>query len=408
MEPEELRLLREKKSKSKHIQMVSPEPSLESAKEHIFERVSVTHDYEVLTEALRHGRGEISHDDLKDTLIVQEKSGAILRRGTEIATRESLQRELAMIECVNRGIGAAMALDEKGKFTSDDNLNAEQKNVIAFALNSQDTAINISGAAGTGKTATLRELRRGILEFGNEVLAVAPTRSAVEELQKVGFTDAITVERLLQDPQAGRSGGVLIIDEAGMISSRQMFDLLNLAEKQSCRIIFSGDTKQIQSVEAGDALRILEKDSHIKTVSLTQERRQTSAEYREAVHLLRSNPTEGFNRLNGMGAVHEVTEINRAETVARFFTQYKAENLSPLVVCATHEEIGRITEAIRRKRKENGELTADFQLTRDVPMNWTAAQKADVSRLRPGQILNFLHTVSLEERSALNLRSIVI
>ena len=32
-------------------------PSLDYASEHIFERVSVAKDYEVKTEALRHGRG---------------------------------------------------------------------------------------------------------------------------------------------------------------------------------------------------------------------------------------------------------------------------------------------------------------------------------------------------------------
>ena len=393
MEPEELRLLLEKKEKSqsKRIQTISPESSLESAENHIFERVSVAHDYEIFSEALRHSRGEINHDDLKDMLSVQEASGAILRRGNEIATKESLQREQALIECVNSGIGAVEAMNNW--FYPDDNLNKEQKNVIAFALNSRDNVINISGAAGTGKTATLRELRRGIIESGNEILAVAPTRSAVEELQKVGFTDAITVERLLQDRKKQQRGSVLIVDEAGMISSRQMFNLLKFAEKQSYRIIFSGDTKQIQSVEAGDALRILEKESRIKTVSLTKERRQTSAEYREAVHLLRNNPSAGFNKLNSIAAIHEVAEVDRARTAADFFIQYTEKKLSPLVVCATHEEIGRVTEAIRHKLKAKRALAVDLQMTIDVSLNWTAAQKANVSRLRPGQILGFHRAV---------------
>jgi hypothetical protein len=38
-----------------------------------------------------------------------------------------------------------------------------------------------------------------LLDAGQKLLAVAPTRSAVEELQKVGFKDAVTIERLLQD-----------------------------------------------------------------------------------------------------------------------------------------------------------------------------------------------------------------
>ncbi len=43
----------------------SPKHSLQYAKEHVFERVSVARDHEILTEALRHGRGAIGHDALK-------------------------------------------------------------------------------------------------------------------------------------------------------------------------------------------------------------------------------------------------------------------------------------------------------------------------------------------------------
>ena len=64
------------------------------------------------------------------------------------------------------------------------------------------------GAAGTGKAATLQELRCGPMEGGREVLAVAPTMSAVDELQKVGFTEAVIIERLLQDPSIRR--GILV------------------------------------------------------------------------------------------------------------------------------------------------------------------------------------------------------
>jgi ATP-dependent exoDNAse (exonuclease V) alpha subunit len=86
-------------------------------------------------------------------------------------------------------------------------------------------------------------------------LAVAPTRGAVEELQKVGFRDAMTISRLLDDPkaQAALHGRVLVVDEAGMVSGRQMEGLLKLAEREEARILFSGDTRQLQSVEAGIA-----------------------------------------------------------------------------------------------------------------------------------------------------------
>jgi conjugative relaxase-like TrwC/TraI family protein len=252
-------------------------PSLEHAKDHLFERVSVAEDHEILTEALRHGRGRIRLANLKGELGVQTSDGRVLRNGNEIATRESLKRERQMIASVNRGMGSFEPPGGGQPFEASDRLRPEQKQAVEFVLQSRDRAVAINGAAGTGKTATLQELRRGLMENGREVLAVAPTMSAVDELQKVGFSDAITLERLLQDTrlQAELRRRVVILDEAGMVSSRQMSEFLKLAEHRDLRIIFSGDTKQIQSVEAGDALRVLEKESRLKSVSLTQVQRQT-------------------------------------------------------------------------------------------------------------------------------------
>lgn len=100
--------------------------------------------------------------------------------------------------------------------------------------------------------------------------------SAVEELQKGGFSQAVTVEWFLQDPRlrAALKNKLLLLDEAGMVFSRQMSEFLHLVEQHSARAVFCGDTRQIQSVEAGDALRILEKESRLKSIALTEIQRQ--------------------------------------------------------------------------------------------------------------------------------------
>ena len=364
-------------------------PSLRYAEEHIFERVSVAREHEVLTEAMRHGRGLIRGAELEGLLVLQESSGTVLRDGGEIATAESLQREREMIAWVNHGIGRCEPLGGTQQFLASDRLPPEQKRAIEFILNSRDAAVNLRGAAGTGKTATLRELRRGLTEAGREVLAIAPTMSAVEELQKIGFAEAITAERLLHDErmQATLRGKVVVLDEAGMVSGRQMWELLRLAGTQSARLVFSGDTKQIQSVEAGDALRVLEKESRLKSAALTEVQRQTKKEYREAIQELRKNPERGFQKLDAVGAVREVAWPDRAEAVAQAFGA--SQGRSSLVVCATHEEIERVTDAIRRRRKTVGVLGEGVLLTRHVSLNWTTAQKGDARNFRPGQILGF-------------------
>jgi ATP-dependent exoDNAse (exonuclease V) alpha subunit len=192
-------------------------------------------------------------------------------------------------------------------------------------MGSRDRAVNITGAAGTGKTAALQELHRGLQEAGREVLAIAPTVSAVEELLKVGFTDAITIERLLQDPRIHSQiqNKVLVVDEAGMISGRQMWELLSLTEQNSARIIFSGDTHQIQSVEACDALRILEKESRLKSTSLTQVQRQTASSYPEAIQELRRNPERGFAKLDEIGAIREIPFMDRPQAIAEAYIESK-------------------------------------------------------------------------------------
>jgi conjugative relaxase-like TrwC/TraI family protein len=370
--------------------------SLEYAQRHIFERVSVARVDEVLAEALRYGRGHVGVGELKGHMALQESAGTVLRAGREVATRESLDREQEMVERLNRGLGRFERLGQ-ADFIVSDRLRPEQRKVIHFLLDSRDLAVNLRGAAGTGKTATLQELHRGLREAGRRVIAVAPTMSAVEELQKVGFASAMSLEKLLQDQKAHRElrGSLVIVDEAGMVSGNQMAQLLGLAERQSARIVFSGDTRQIQSVEACDALRVLEKESRLKSCSLIQVQRQTAVQYREAIQELRRSPELGFLKLEQIGAIREVAWRDKAQAVQRAYTEALAQpnahgqERSVLVVCATHEEIGSVTTAIRRQRIEAGALGQSVLLERNVPLNWTTAQKGDARNFHEGQVLEF-------------------
>lgn len=372
-------------------------PALAHAKEHLFERVSVAKDYEVRTEALRHGRGKVELMDLKAALFSEVATGAMFSAGGELATKESLQRERRMIGTVNEGLGNYQPLGRGREFIVSDRLRPEQKTAVQTVLQSQDLAFNLRGAAGTGKTATLQELHRGLHEARRSVVAVAPTASAVEELQKVGFPNAITVARLLADPRQREqlAGQVLLVDEAGMVSSKDMAELLNLAKTKGARIVYSGDTAQIKSVSEGDALRVLERESELKSISLVQVQRQTNAQYKAAVEALRSRPAEGFAQLEAMGAIREVDwrlrprEVSKAYREAAAVPNLKGEARSVLVVAATHDEIKSVTHALRQDRKRAGELAEGEALVRHSPLNWTEAQKKQTKNYQAGQVLEF-------------------
>jgi len=364
--------------------------SLQYAKEHLFERRSVVHDYELLAEALQHGRGHVDLGQLRGLLRVEQSQGGLIHAGNRLATRDSLDREQRMVALVDKNIGQYGRLGGTYEFHPDEHLRDEQKLAVQQILDSRDFAINLRGAAGTGKTVTLQEIDRGLREAGRNVTAIAPTRSAVEELQKVGFRDAMTVSRLLEDEsaQAALRGRVLIVDEAGMISGRQMDGILQLADQQQARILFSGDTRQIQSVEDSDALRILERESQIKSVSLTGVQRQSNAVYRDAIQTLRESPKQGFEKLERLGALHEVSFAERGRAVADLYREMTADpSRKILVVAPTHEEINRVTRAIRDDLSERGHLGPSVGMDRHVPLQWTEAQKRDLSNYREGHVL---------------------
>jgi conjugative relaxase-like TrwC/TraI family protein len=378
-------------------QSIPAAPSLSYAAEHIFERVSVAKEHQLKTQALRHGRGRIELPEVKAALLAEISTGAMLWARGEVATKESLQRERRMVSAIDQGIQKFEPLGRGRDFVMSDRLRPEQKQALTAVLASRDLALNISGAAGTGKTDLLKEVRRGLHEARRSVVAIAPTASAVEELQKVGFGDAMTVARLLADvqQQAQLAGQVLIVDEAGMISSKDMDELIRLAGDKGARILYSGDTAQIKSVSEGDALRVLERESKLNRVSLRQVQRQTNTEYREAVEALRNHPADGFGKLEAMGAIRQVDWRLRAQEVSTAYREasaipnLKGEARSVLVVAATHDEIKSVTYAIRQDRKRAGEMAEGQRFTQHAPVNWTEAQKKQIKNYQPGQVLAF-------------------
>lgn len=372
-------------------------PSLAYAKEHVFERASVAKDHELNTEALRHGRGRLDLAELKTEILAETGNGAMIAASGELATQESLDRERQMVHNIDQGRGQFERLGRGRDFVVSNRLTAEQKTAVRAVLESRDFAYNVSGSAGVGKTHLLSELQRGLIEARRSVVAVAPTATAVEELQKVGCKDAVTIARLLADPAQRERlrGQVLIVDEAGMVGSKAMAELIGLAKDKGARIVYVGDSAQIKSVEAGDALRVLERESALQTVSVRQIQRQTQAEYKSAIEALRANPAEGFNKLQSMGAIREVDWRLRAQEVSQAYRDASAvvnregAPRSVLVVAKTHEELSSITYAIRQERKSAGEIECGEAFIKHSPLNWTEAQKKQTKNYQPGEILVF-------------------
>lgn len=371
---------------------------LEHAIDHCFERSSVIRDHELLAESLRYGCGRVELADLEGELRRLEKSRVILRAGNQITTKDALEREKAIVAAVNQGRDQYERLGGKAKsFEPSAKLNEQQRQAVRSVLDSTDGFLFLRGAAGAGKTSTLEEISKGLRASGKTLAAFAPSHTATEELQKRGFSDAMTLQRLLLDEkaQAGLAGKVVVLDEASMVSSKQMHQFIGLAQKHKARVLFSGDTRQLNAVEAGDVLRVLESQSKLRAIELNKVERQTNADYKKAIETLRRDPQKGLEHLESIGAVAEISQENRATAVALAYSaeqaklNAKGERRSVLVVCSTNEEVNRVNEAIRADRKEWGELGQGQEKERLDPLHWTSAQKSDARNFKAGQLLLF-------------------
>jgi len=362
--------------------------ALQQGLDHVFERVSVAPDYVVLAAALKFGRGQVQLGDLTRAMSERQGRDEIIRHGDDVATHASLEREKEMVETVRKGRNKHERMGKETKEFNRGDLDPEQNRVVDFVLDSRDFAVNIEGAAGAGKTKTLRALARGLQAGGRLMAAIAPTESAVKALKKEGFQNAQTIEGLLQNKEAHPllSGRAIVVDEAGMVSGRQMIELIRLAQRFDARIIFAGDTKQLQSVEACDSMRILLKEKAIASKGLRKVHRQETKEYKDAIRALRIKPEKGFDRLEKMGAIEQADLFDRPEKVAE---AYRAAQGSVLVVCPTHEEIRRVTRAIRADLIRDNKLGPETKLDRLEPLNWTDAEKRDVRNFQPGHVLVF-------------------
>ena len=128
----------------------------------------------------------------------------------------------------------------------------------------------------------------------------------------------------------------------------------------------------------------------MKSVSLTGVQRQTQADYRDAIQTLRQAPEQGFQKLEQLGAIREVPYLERPQAVASAYRELATDpSRKVLVVAGTHEEIGRITHAIREGMKQSGDLRSGKIFERHTPLQWTEAQKKDLSNYQQGQVLLF-------------------
>lgn len=383
--------------------------AMDYALSHCFERESVVTEKKLVAQALIHGVGNVS---VPEAWGETARSGIIRREvdGQRYATTQDVYREeLAMVAFVRDGRGLHRKLGGAGVHTLDLGLSKEQRDAALVLLNSRDTVTELRGGAGTGKTRMMQATVHAIEEGGKQVFAFAPSAKASRGvLRSEGFATADTVEKLLTDEklQARMKGQVLWIDEAGLLSTRDMKRVFDLAGREECRVVLAGDIKQHSAVARGDALRLLEQEAGMKFAELKQVRRQIREDYRAAVTAISEGDTRqadgrtgleaGIEKLDAMGAVVELEGEDRFRRIAADYVAATAEvgrdgkPKTALVVSPTHAEGNRVTDEIRQELKKAGRLAAhEREFTALRPLSLTEAQRGDAGNFRAGEVIQF-------------------
>jgi conjugative relaxase-like TrwC/TraI family protein len=382
--------------------------AMDYALAHTLERRSIVPEKELLKTALIHSVGNASVKDVRaqlsrDTILRRAKAGIVYA-----TTKDVLREEIAMTDFARQGRGKFHKLGGEKVPSLGERLSQEQRDAALVILGSRDRVTALKGGAGTGKTTLIQATVGAIEATGKKVYTFAPSADASRgTLRSEGFENADTVERLLIDPKMQDSvkNQVLWVDEAGLLSVKDMKRLFDVAKQQDARIVLSGDTAQHTAVSRGDALRILETDAGLRTAQLQEIRRQTNEDYRTAVKAISEGDAPGkdgktrfetgMEKLDAMGAIVEVTGEDRYRRIAADYAavtkQYKSGKLkTALVVSPTHREADHVTDAIRDELKKDGRLGDDEREFLSLrPLNLTEAQRADAGEYRPRAVLQF-------------------
>lgn len=375
---------------------MSPGEALNYAAGHLFERNSVIDERSLISTALEYGLGRLKLEEVRAAFARQDYLRHTDAEGDVwVTTPALLAEERAVIGWAREGIGSCLPLGNPNRELNKEGtrLTPAQEKAARQLLASGDRVTVLSGVAGSGKTTMFREVVTAIEETGVKVMPLAPSADASRGvLRQSGFKKADTVAMFLSSAklQEHVRGGVLWVDEASLLGTQDFKKLFAVAEKLNARVILSGDERQHSSPARGDGLRILREYAGIEPVGLREILRQ-QGQYREAVkELSQGKAVRGFDRLDRLGCVHEHEDLDRFDALGRKYAECVTQGKSVLAVAPTHAEAANATVSTRQWLKVAGHLNGeDREIGFNRNLQWTQAEKLDVTKYEPGQKLFF-------------------
>jgi ATP-dependent exoDNAse (exonuclease V) alpha subunit len=263
----------------------------------------------------------------------------------------------------------------------------------------------VQGYAGTGKTFMMRAASELALRRGIELIGLAPSSSAARTLEQETNISSHTLSRFLVqynivlqklvnpkriDLLKERfKNKLIILDEASLISSKQMYDFSRITNILNIRVVLSGDIKQCNAIEAGNPFEQFQK-AGMKTARMKKIIRQTNMTLQEVVKdAAKGNIEEAYNK----SVIEEIPGKNRvlaAQAIGTWESKSIEERKNTIITVTSRELRKMCNEGIRDILKREGVLTETPKLisilqSRDL----TLAQMEHAKSYRRGDVILF-------------------
>lgn len=247
-------------------------------------------------------------------------------------------------------------------------ISGEQRAALESVTRGGDLAL-VVGYAGSGKSAMLGAAKEAWEAQGFHVRGAALSGIAAENLEGGSGIQSRTLASLEHAWAQGRerlgSNDVLVIDEAGLVGSRQMQRIVSHAESGGAKVVMVGDPEQLQAIEAGSAFRALA--ARHGAVEITEVRRQHAEWQRQATRELATGRTaEAINRYGTAGMIRE--HANHADAQAALVLEWSRireskPEASQIMLAYTRRDVAELNALARQSLRTAGALGQDQQVS---------------------------------------------
>jgi conjugative relaxase-like TrwC/TraI family protein len=284
------------------------------------------------------------------------------------STAELLETERQLIAGAERRQGARIARGSRDAVDAAvgarPTIDPEQVDLVDRLVTSGDGVQVVRSAAGTGKTFALDAAREAWQAGGVQVTGCALSARAAAELQDSAAIQSTTIKRLQLDIRRGyglQTGSVLVVDEAGMVGTRDLAELAQHAEAARAKLVLVGDDRQLPEIDAGGAFGGLA--DRLGALELLDVRRQAEPWDREALLELRDGSVRDWAqtyRREGRLVAGSNAEVTRDALVEAWWRDIQARPDSESVMVALRRrDVADLNERARMQMRRAGALGAE-------------------------------------------------